>query len=64
MKKKERRRIKELLKKGTLVLTEDFTPCDIRAYSITTVITTHELWVKHLAEVVPNCIPNFGLIIL
>jgi len=64
MKKKERRRIKELLKEGTFVLTEPFCPCDIRAYSITTVITTEELWDKYKYEVIGNCPLNFTLITL
>ncbi len=61
---KKYRKFKKLLKEGTLVLTDKFCPCDIRAYSIETVITTEELWKEHKADVVPNCSTKFDLILL
>ena len=59
-----KRESKKLLKERTFVLTKDFTPCDIRAYSIETVVTTEELWEEHELDVICNCSTKFTLITL
>ena len=59
-----KREIKKLLKRKILVLTEDFSMCDICSYLVDTVITNEQLWNKWQSSIQGNLTPNYNLILI